>query len=260
MSDKLYYAKGLEVWKAPRETKVEGGTSISVGFPVCTVSDYVGEEGASSVAELLHLGETGQTSPTQAGDDPFECLARKIETSERLVGGGQWCDGYEPLENREHFAGMVREFSAALGAPAAGSSPAPVQHVTLVDINAVIALVKDCGEDAQPESEYCLACNDLVEALSEFAPAPVQHLVGGQHPDDLAVDRFAAAMKAKLAKRRDEGRGGWEDKEDCSQLFLSQLLREHVEKGDPVDVGNFAMMLHQREGRIASLLEILQGE
>jgi hypothetical protein len=81
-----------------------------------------------------------------------------------------------------------------------------------------------------------------------------------KHPDDLAVDRFAAAMKAKLAKKRDEGKSGWEDKDECSWLFLSQLLREHVEKGDPVDVGNLAMMLHQREEQIASLLETLQGE
>lgn len=80
------------------------------------------------------------------------------------------------------------------------------------------------------------------------------------HPDDIAVDRFAAVMKAKLAKKRDEGRGGWEDKDECSLIFLSQLLREHVEKGDPVDVGNLAMMLHQRGERIASLLEALQGE
>ncbi|WP_210252800.1 hypothetical protein [Agrobacterium vitis] len=80
------------------------------------------------------------------------------------------------------------------------------------------------------------------------------------HADDIAVDRFAAAMKEKLAKKRLDGRSGWEDKDDCSQLFIPQLLREHVEKGDPVDVGNLAMMLHQREERITSLLEILQGE
>lgn len=92
--------------------------------------------------------------------------------------------------------------------------------------------------------------------IDNFAtPSPFE-----QHPDDAAVDRFATAMKAKLAQKRDEGRSGWDDKDDCSQLFLSQLLREHVEKGDPLDVGNFAMMLHQREERIASLLETLQGE
>ncbi|RWX28482.1 hypothetical protein EHH54_32490 [Rhizobium leguminosarum] len=67
-------------------------------------------------------------------------------------------------------------------------------------------------------------------------------------------------MKAKLAKKRAEGRGGWDDEDDCSALWLSELLREHVEKGDPIDVGNLAMMLHQRGERIASLLDVLQGE
>ncbi|TCL70599.1 hypothetical protein [Rhizobium sp. BK251] len=71
------------------------------------------------------------------------------------------------------------------------------------------------------------------------------------HPDDEAVDRFAAAMKAKLAKKRAEGRGGWENKDECSAEFLSFLLREHVDKGDPVDVGNLAMMLQQRGERIS---------
>jgi len=70
------------------------------------------------------------------------------------------------------------------------------------------------------------------------------------HPDDIAVDRFAAAMKAKLARKRAEGRGGWDNPDECSLAFLSELLRSHVEKGDPVDVGNFAMMIHQREGAI----------
>lgn len=66
------------------------------------------------------------------------------------------------------------------------------------------------------------------------------------HPDALAVDRFAVAMKAKLAQKRAEGRGGWEDKDQCSNALLSRLLVEHVQKGDPIDVANFCMMLHQR--------------
>jgi len=74
----------------------------------------------------------------------------------------------------------------------------------------------------------------------------------GDHPDDRAVDRFAAAMKAKLSKKRNEGRGGWEDKGQCSNAFLSKLLLDHVEKGDPVDVGNLAMMIHQRGERVTS--------
>ncbi|MBO0142299.1 hypothetical protein JZX87_14120 [Agrobacterium sp. Ap1] len=67
-----------------------------------------------------------------------------------------------------------------------------------------------------------------------------------EHPDDIAVDRFVAAMKAKLAKKRDEGYSGWEDPEQCTMLRLLRLLENHIHKGDPVDVSNIAMMIHQR--------------
>lgn len=67
--------------------------------------------------------------------------------------------------------------------------------------------------------------------------------------DDFAVKRFAAAMRAKLTDKRAEGYGGWDDPAKCSVLHLRHLLRRAVRKGDPVDVGNFAMMLHQRGGR-----------
>ncbi|ANM12104.1 hypothetical protein [Rhizobium sp. N324] len=83
----------------------------------------------------------------------------------------------------------------------------------------------------------------LVNALAGIVPEA--------HPDDLAVDRFAGFMKRKLARKREQGRGGWEDKAQCSNEHLSQLLRDHVEKGDALDVANLAMMIHQRDERIA---------
>lgn len=70
------------------------------------------------------------------------------------------------------------------------------------------------------------------------------------HPDDRAVEAFAAAMKAKLAASRAKGRAGWNGDEPGMQPRLSDMLREHVAKGDPVDVANFAMFLHQRGERI----------
>lgn len=70
------------------------------------------------------------------------------------------------------------------------------------------------------------------------------------HADAVAVDSFGYAMKRKLAAARAKGRGGWQDKKACSAEDLSKMLREHVEKGDPVDVANFCMMLHQRGERI----------
>lgn len=69
------------------------------------------------------------------------------------------------------------------------------------------------------------------------------------HPDNAAVDRFAAAMKDKLAKAREKGRSGWNDPAQCSVEFLAKLLVEHLSKGNAgtfEDVANFAMMLHQR--------------
>jgi hypothetical protein len=75
-------------------------------------------------------------------------------------------------------------------------------------------------------------------------------VVSAPHPDDLAVDRFTKAMKDKLARSRAKGYGGWEDPDKCTIELLSQLLCRYVDKGDPVDVGNFAMMIHQRGGRI----------
>ena len=73
-----------------------------------------------------------------------------------------------------------------------------------------------------------------------------------RHSDDLAVDRFAIAMKAKLAKSRQKGRGGWDDKTQCSGEHLASLLVEHLAKGNEgtfEDVANFAMMLYQRGER-----------
>jgi hypothetical protein len=49
-----------------------------------------------------------------------------------------------------------------------------------------------------------------------------------------------------MAKSRAKGRSGWEDKTDCPAECLQQLLIEHLAKGDPVDIGNYAMMLFNR--------------
>lgn len=70
------------------------------------------------------------------------------------------------------------------------------------------------------------------------------------HSDDLAVDRFFEAMKAKLAVKREDGYSGWDDPDDCSVEHLSYLLVQHLHKGDPIDIANFAMMLHQRGSRL----------
>ena len=73
------------------------------------------------------------------------------------------------------------------------------------------------------------------------------------HTDDVAVDRFAAMMKEKLAIARAKGRGGWET---CYEEELLEMLDHHVLKGDMRDVANIAMMIHlNREDRRAAWAE-----
>lgn len=73
------------------------------------------------------------------------------------------------------------------------------------------------------------------------------------HPellDDVADERLveivAEAMTEKLDQKRREGRGGWHTHR-CTTEQLRELLREHLGKGDMVDVLNFAGMILARE-------------
>lgn len=84
-----------------------------------------------------------------------------------------------------------------------------------------------------------------------FGVAPTR--VKPSHDDETAckvgVQLLSEAMLAKLAKKRDhENRGGWHDPKACDVRVLADMLIEHIEKGDPVDIANFAMMLHNRRG------------
>jgi len=106
--------------------------------------------------------------------------------------------------------------------------------------------VRIYGCCAQPEGELHTAECPNMRHLAARQP------VADQHPDDLAVDAFATAMKAKMADARAKGRGGWEDPAQCTADDLSRMLRDHVEKGDPRDVANFCMMLHQRGEAISA--------
>lgn len=130
----------------------------------------------------------------------------------------------------------------------------PVSQVAVVEQCAEIAdrFVKNNKGSSNPQAfaAYTVA-SEIAKAIRALSAMSRDE----PHPDDIAVDRFAAAMKAKLAKKRDEGRGGWENKGECSAEYLSQLLREHVDKGDPVDVGNLAMMIQQRGESICVLTE-----
>lgn len=132
----------------------------------------------------------------------------------------------------------------------------PQEHVELTERQAasLAAMVTEYVEGGiRGGTDWRNGLETIIAArLRRIAAIPpvVEMAIGANHPDAKAVDRFAVAMKAKLAKKRAEGRGGWDNPDECSIALLSELLREHVAKGDPVDVGNLAMMIHQRGGII----------
>jgi len=92
---------------------------------------------------------------------------------------------------------------------------------------------------------------NIIENERDIIPKlyDVLNSIPARNPDDKAVDRFAAAMKTKLAAARAKGRSGWDVKASCSGEYLAQLLIEHLAKGNAgtfEDIANFSMMLHQR--------------
>jgi hypothetical protein len=64
---------------------------------------------------------------------------------------------------------------------------------------------------------------------------------------DALVDQFAAAMKSKLRRAAvEKGKDGWDDPKWTPDDIKAALLA-HVEKGDAVDVANFAAFLWNRQ-------------
>lgn len=72
------------------------------------------------------------------------------------------------------------------------------------------------------------------------------HTAINKHPDDEAVDRFAAAMHAKMAQARAKGKEGWDDPERCPVGRLDDLMGKAWAAQQWVDVANYAMMLWAR--------------
>lgn len=86
--------------------------------------------------------------------------------------------------------------------------------------------------------------NKLKAASSTFTTEWVCRMPGPQ-ADRLLVDFTADAMLSKLSKKRSDGKHGWHGAL-CDNAYLLASLKEHVEKGDMVDVINIAAMIHAR--------------
>jgi len=153
-------------------------------------------------------------------------------------------DNYE----RSHKGYKSRQADVALIRAALAAQPAPSAEPSDEEIAAILGDV--LGKDVRPTAVTVDFARALLSRYGRPAgdAQPVIKLES-KHPDDLAVDSFACAMKDKLALARAKGRSGWQG---CDPADLSRMLREHVEKGDPRDVANFCMFLWNKDQPIAA--------
>ncbi len=104
--------------------------------------------------------------------------------------------------------------------------------------------------------EFLKQAADLLDLSSnEFGSSAVTSvtdanpLTSAAALDDAALDGLTSELKAKMAVGRAQGRAGWWS---AQRDDLSTMLRSHVDKGDPIDIGLLAMMHWYKGEAIAS--------
>lgn len=70
--------------------------------------------------------------------------------------------------------------------------------------------------------------------------------ISNEMADISMIDLVSTAMKEKMHKKALEGRGGWYKLHEVKNEILIKMLKRHVDKGDMIDVLNFAAMIHVR--------------
>ena len=96
MSAKVYEADGPIIRKLPVETKTETGIKISIGFPVCTLTEWCDEQG-EAVAELMNRGEAYASS--QAEIERLRASGREfMEAAEAVF---DWMNGNDLSADHE---------------------------------------------------------------------------------------------------------------------------------------------------------------
>ncbi len=87
-----YEARGTVVHKLPVKVPTEGGTSIEIGFPVCTASEYVDAE---TLAAMLDKSERTALAPTnQMISDSDSTLFKEATPDGGVIRLAKWPEGY----------------------------------------------------------------------------------------------------------------------------------------------------------------------
>lgn len=155
-------------------------------------------------------------------------------------------------QNKGHADISAKATGLPLTALYATPQPVAQAQAALVIAEAALADIGDADREPGDDVAWCeaRAAQALPEVRAALITAAPQPAAQAQHPDDDAVDKLVESMKKKLAEKRAQGRSGWDT--DCTQQRLSDLLRQHVEKGDVLDVANFCAFLFARGERVSA--------
>lgn len=80
----------------------------------------------------------------------------------------------------------------------------------------------------------------------------LQRIAAEAAADENALQTFVGWMREKMARKREQGFGGWQNPNECKVEDLAAQLVGHVAKGDPVDIAILAMMVGIRAGAIGA--------
>lgn len=99
----------------------------------------------------------------------------------------------------------------------------------------------------RPDGSAVYVCKqEVFEACNESVDEQTRLIVEAGR-DSEGLDIFVAAMSLRLREKRAEGRGGWWNESQCSTMHLRDLFMKAVERGNMVDIANYAMMIYCRE-------------
>lgn len=217
-----------------------------------TLTRLFRESGAVNYVEIgvdtndAQMGDLLLTLQRRKGKTPHQLrLEAEVKLAETVIAAAGAPTRDEVMtglmaEFESGFASMASDMTTSRGV--SGDVDYVEMQIAVPDpeIGRLAVCIRRMGAKS-PHALYLEAKSALAEARANRETVP--HYV---HSDDLAVDRFAAALKAKLAKARGKGRSDWDNPRRCSIEWLQVLLVQHLQKGDLVDVANFCMMLHQR--------------
>ena len=167
----------------------------------------------------------------------IHCFEPAIESAENPIQNAELTPEFEAVEPKFEVGDKV--YVGLTG---------KIARVTKIIDDDVVNVANKNNEVRAWISNICHATPENYERLQttfpdiEFEKPPTQADI-----DNEAVDKLAQAMKSKLAKKREQGYHGWAT---CKHGDLVQLLINHVDKGDPIDVANFCAFLFARGERL----------